>query len=163
MDDQGGAPRMLRAGEGEISGPEDGARDRFLIDGADSGDRFALVEHLLAPRVLAGPLHRHSREDEWSYVLQGRVGALLGDREVVVEAGDLLFKPRGQWHTFWNAGEEPVRILELISPAGLEELFRRFGDGYPEPEVLVEMAAEMGAEIDLEATMPIVERHGLAF
>src|SRR5262249_15121021 len=55
-------------------------------------------------------------EDEYSYVLEGRVGALLGDDVVVGGPGDLIFKPRGQWHTFWNAGDEPARILEVISP-----------------------------------------------
>jgi len=57
-------------------------------------------------------LHRHSREDEYSYVLEGRVGALLGEEVVIGEPGDLIFKPRGQWHSFWNAGYEPARILE---------------------------------------------------
>jgi hypothetical protein len=60
-------------------------------------------------------------------VLEGRLGALLGDQEVVAGPGDLVFKPRGQWHTFWNPGEEPTRILELITPAGLEDLFRELG------------------------------------
>jgi mannose-6-phosphate isomerase-like protein (cupin superfamily) len=157
-------PRVVRAGAGEVLGPPDLAQDRFLIDGRDTGGRVAVVEHLLTANVLAGPLHRHTLEDEFSYVLAGRVGALLGDQQVVVEAGDLLFKPRGQWHTFWNAGDEPARILEIISPAGLEDLFRRFGDaGYPEPEDLVRMAAEFGAEIDLDGTMAVVDRYGLRF
>jgi mannose-6-phosphate isomerase-like protein (cupin superfamily) len=158
------APRLVRAGTAETLGPPDLAQDRFLLDGAATGGRVAIVEHLLTANVLAGPLHRHTREDEFSFVLEGRVGALLGDQQVVVEAGDLLHKPRGQWHTFWNAGDEPARVLEIISPAGLEDLFRRFGDaGYPEPEELVRMAAEFGAEVDLEGTMAVVERHGLRF
>ncbi len=66
--------------------------------------RVALVEHPMGPWALAAPLHRHTREDGYSYVLEGRVGALLGDEVVVGGPGDLIFKPRGQWHTFWNAG-----------------------------------------------------------
>ena len=58
---------------------------RFLVRGEETGGAFALVEHPLAPRALAAPLHRHSREDEFSYVVEGRMGALLDDR--VVEAG----------------------------------------------------------------------------
>ena len=54
---------------------------------------------------------------------QGRVGALLGDEVVYGEPGNLIFKPRDQWHTFWNAGDEPARILEIISPAGFERYF----------------------------------------
>ena len=122
-----GGARVLGPGDGEIMGAPEGVRDRFMIGAKDSGGGFALVEHLMAPRALAAPLHRHSREDEYSYVLEGRVGALLGDEEVFGETGDLIFKPRGQWHTFWNAGDTPARILEMISPGGLEEAFREMG------------------------------------
>jgi len=70
---------------------------RFLIDGGESGGGFSLVEHPMSARALAAPLHRHSREDEYSYVVEGRVGALLGDEVVLGAPGDLIFKPRGQW------------------------------------------------------------------
>jgi mannose-6-phosphate isomerase-like protein (cupin superfamily) len=158
-----GGAEVLRAGTGEVLGPEDGAQDRYLIEGSDTGERVTVIEHLLPPRVLAAPVHRHTREDEFSFVLEGRVGAQLGDEVVVAEVGDLVLKPRAQWHTFWNAGDEPARVLEIISPAGLERLFRRFAAGYPEPDELAAMAAEFGAEVDLASTMSVVERHGLAF
>jgi mannose-6-phosphate isomerase-like protein (cupin superfamily) len=157
--------RVLGPDDGEILGAPDGVRDRFMISAEDSGGGFALVEHLMAPRALAAPLHRHSREDEYSYVLEGRLGALLGDEEVFGEVGDLIFKPRGQWHTFWNAGDAPARILEMISPGGFEEAFREMGTlpGEPEPPVIAEIASRYGVEVDFEGTFPIVERHGLAF
>ncbi len=119
-----------------------------MIDGADTSGRFALVEHLFEPRALAAPMHRHHDEDEYTYVLTGRIGAVIEGREVEAGAGDLLFKPRGQWHTFWNAGDEPASCLELISPAGLEQLFRSFATltGGPEPEQLAEMAAKYRCE-----------------
>lgn len=156
--------RVLPAGEGDTSSLG-GVRDRFMIDGADTGGRFALVEHLFGPRALAAPMHRHHDEDEYTFVLTGRIGAVIEGREVEADAGDLLFKPRGQWHTFWNAGDEPASCLELISPAGLEQLFRSFAalPGEPEPEQLAEMAAKFGCEIDFPATFPVVERHGLSF
>lgn len=96
---------------------------RFMIRGEESGATFSLVEHPIPPHTLAAPLHRHSREDEYSYVLEGRMGAQLGDDVVYANVGDLVFKPRGQWHTFWNAGDTPCRILEIISPAGFEHYF----------------------------------------
>ena len=156
--------RVLLAGEGDTSSLG-GVRDRFMIDGADTSGRFALVEHLFAPRALAAPMHRHHNEDEYSYVLTGRIGAVIEGHEVEAGVGDLLFKPRGQWHTFWNAGDEPASCLELISPAGLEQLFRSFVTltGEPEPEQLAEMAAKYGCDIDFPATFPVVERHGLSF
>lgn len=159
------AARVLGPKDGELLGSPDATTDRFMIDGADSGGRFALVEHTLAPRALAAPLHLHTQEDEFSYVLEGTVGALLGDEEVFGKPGDLIFKPRGQWHTFWNAGDTPTRILELISPSGLEELFRLLGerDEFPDQDELAALVDGYGCLADLERTMPIVERHGLAF
>src|SRR6266545_2927486 len=91
---------------------------RFMIDGGETGGGFALVEHPMSPRALGAPIHRHAREDEYSYVLEGRFGALLGDQVLEAGPGSLIFKPRQQWHTFWNAGDAPARILEIISPAG---------------------------------------------
>jgi mannose-6-phosphate isomerase-like protein (cupin superfamily) len=156
--------RVLGPLDGDIIGAE-GLTDRLMIEAKDSGGGFALVEHRLGPRMLVAPLHRHTREDEYSYVLEGRVGALLGEEEVFAEAGDLIFKPRGQWHTFWNAGDVPARILEIIPPAGFEQLFRDLGayEVPPDPKTLAEIGARYGGEIDFERTPPIVERHGLVF
>src|SRR6476661_3362525 len=92
--------KVLPAGAGR-QGRLGGLGIRFMIPGADSNGAFALVEHPLEPRALAAPLHRHSREDEYSFVLTGKVGALLGDQVVYSGPGDLIHKPRGQWHTFW--------------------------------------------------------------
>ena len=121
-----------------------------MIDGEESGGGFAsLVEHPMPPRALAAPLHRHSREDEYSFVLEGRLGALLGDEVVYGAPGDLVFKPRGQWHTFWNAGDEPARILEIISPAGFERYFAEvvglLRAGPPRPSALGEIASATGS------------------
>src|SRR5215470_11018102 len=85
-------------------GPADGklvdigsAGVRFMVWGEETGGGFSLVEHPIPPHGLVAPLHKHSREDEYSYVLEGRMGALLGDDVVHAEVGDLVFKPRDQW------------------------------------------------------------------
>jgi len=136
-----------------IVGPADGNSGvlaaigvRFMIDGGEVGDRFALVEHPMPPHALAAPIHRHSREDEYSFVLEGRMGAILGDELVQASAGDLVFKPRNQWHTFWNAGDEPCRILELISPGGFERYFEELIEmtGPRTPETIGPLAARYG-------------------
>lgn len=157
--------RVLGARDGDIVGVPHVAHDRFMISAKDSGGGFALVEHLLSPRMLAAPLHRHSHEDEYSYILEGRVGALLGDQVVFGQAGDLIFKPRGQWHTFWNAGDSPARILEIISPGGFEQLFREL-DALGQaatPEAIAELGRRYGVETDFENTGPIIEQYGLEF
>lgn len=122
---------------------------RFMIPGDDTGERLSLVEHPMPPRALAAPLHKHTREDEYSFVLEGRLGALLGDEVVYAGPGDLVWKPRDQWHTFWNPDDEPARILEIISPAGFEGFF----------EELVDMGGVVKADpADLG---PLCERYGL--
>ena len=164
---------MQAATGAKVLGPKDGKAGqlggmgvRFMIDGSESGGGFSLVEHPMRPRALGAPLHRHSREDEYSYVLEGRVGALLGEEVVYGEPGDLIFKPRGQWHTFWNAGDEPARILEIISPAGFERYFEKVitlfaGGDVPDPAALAGVAAEYGLEIDLASVPRLIEEHGL--
>jgi hypothetical protein len=76
-----------------------------------------------------------------------------------------VFKPRGHWHTFWNAGDRELHVLEVITPAGLEELFRRLAEpgGEYDPDTLPALAAQYGNEVDFDRTMPLVERHGLVF
>ena len=111
----------------------------WKIDGLHSERRFAVVHHPLAPRTLAAPLHRHHREDEYSYVMTGTLGALLGEDVVTAGPGTWVFKPRGQWHTFWNPGDTPCEIIEVISPAGFEDYFRELAaiwPGKPPPELL---------------------------
>ena len=157
--------RILGPEDGELYEPARACGDRFLVNSREWGGGFSLVEHRLPPRVLAAPVHRHTLEDEFSFVLEGLVGARFGDEEVVAHPGDLVFKPREEWHTFWNAGDEPARLLEIISPGGLEELFRMLDrlTGEMTAEELEERVAPYGCSADLEATMALVEKHGLVF
>ena len=111
------APRVLGPSDGFLA-ILGGTHARFIIEGQDAGKRFSVVEHPMQPRALAAPMHRHHREDEYSFVLEGSIGALLGDSVVIGNPGDLIFKPREQWHTFWNAGDTPARVLEIISQIG---------------------------------------------
>ena len=138
---------------------------RFIIDGADADGRFSLVEHPMSPRALAAPVHRHTREDEYSFVLEGRMGALLGDDVVEAGPGDLVFKPRNQWHTFWNAGDEPCRILEIISPAGFERFFQELSDLggslAADPADLARLSERYGLEMRPETVPGLLERFGL--
>jgi quercetin dioxygenase-like cupin family protein len=140
---------------------------RFMIDGNEADQRFSLVEHPMSARALAAPLHRHTREDEYSYIVEGRVGALLGDEVVIGATGDLIFKPRNEWHTFWNAGDDPARLLEIISPAGFEQFFAELVDlgGITEaqPESLVELCARYELEMDPDSVPELLQRFDLQF
>jgi mannose-6-phosphate isomerase-like protein (cupin superfamily) len=155
-----------------IIGPNDGhfvdlgaLATRFLIWSEETGGNFSLVEHPTPPRTLAVPLHRHTHEDEYSFVLEGRLGALLGETVVYAHPGELVFKPRHQWHTFWNAGDEPCRILEIISPGGFEHLFADMGR---DPESFTgksapDLDAKYSLEVDYESIEPLCQEYGLKF
>ena len=138
---------------------------RFMIDAETTGGAFSLVEHPLPPRALGSPLHTHRNEDEYSYILEGRVGVQLGDEVLEAGPGDLVFKPRGQQHAFWNAGDEPARLLEIISPAGFENYFRELAPLLAAPERDEEAIGEVVRRYELDidfSTIPILaERHGL--
>ncbi len=159
--DHSQGPRIVGAGDGLVA--ELGGCDaRFLVWGEESGGGFSLVEHPIPPRSLCAPLHRHVGVDEYSFVLEGRMGALLGDEVVFAEAGELAFKPRDQWHTFWNAGDTPARILEVISPGGFEHFFKEFSDttkdGSFDPVALSE---RYGIDFDMESVPRICAEHDL--
>ncbi len=152
-----------------IVGPRDGdyvdltsLGVRFMVGSEESGGGFSLVEHPIPPRSLCAPRHRHANEDEYSFVLEGRMGALLGDDVVYAETGDLAFKPRNQWHTFWNAGDEPCRILEIISPGGFEKYFRELAAGLASGEFdPVDLSERYAIEFDMDSVARICEEHGL--
>lgn len=157
-----------------VLGPNDGKAGflgsmgvRLMINSADSGGGFSLVEHPMSAHALAAPLHRHSREDEYSYVVEGRVGALLGEDVLIGGPGDLIFKPRHQWHTFWNAGDKPARILEIISPAGFEQYFAELvdlgGSTKADPLALRALSERYGLEVNPKSIPELVKRFELRF
>jgi mannose-6-phosphate isomerase-like protein (cupin superfamily) len=164
------APKIVGPRDGKI-GSLGSIGVRFMIDTEEThAGGFSLVEHPMPPRALAAPLHRHSREDEYSYVLEGRMGALLGEQVVYAEEGDLVHKPRDQWHTFWNAGETPCRILEIIAPGGFENFFDELVElgengpaGPPQPEQLAALGARYGVEFDFASIPVLCERFGVTF
>lgn len=135
----------------------------WKIDGAATEGRFTVVHHPIAPRALAAPLHYHHNEDEYSYVLEGRLGALLGDDVVEAGPGTWVHKPRRQWHTFWNAGNTPCHIIEVISPAGFEEYFREVAAAWGDAERFAEINARYNLEMDFESVPALCKRFGLTF
>jgi hypothetical protein len=80
------SPRVVGPHDGHLA-ILGGISARFVVAGDDASKRFALVEHPMQPRALAAPMHRHHREDEYSFVLEGSIGALLGDSVVIGNPG----------------------------------------------------------------------------
>jgi quercetin dioxygenase-like cupin family protein len=159
-------PLVLQPDEGWTTRPgSDLQGDRFVISGTETDGRFAVVTHPVEPGWFSPP-HTHSREDEYSYILDGRFGFEIGDRAFEASAGALVFKPRDVRHAFWNLGAARGLILEIVSPAGLEDFFEQAlalfaGGALPRPEETVRLAQNYGCEVDVAGTRAFVARHGL--
>ena len=141
---------------------------RFMIGGEQTQGNFALVEHPIKPRDIAAPMHTHRHEDEYTYVLEGEIGIQIGEEILVVREGDLVFKPRGVPHAFWNATDTLARALEIISPAGFERYFAELVPLFPpvnqgplDAEAVGAVRAKYGLEMDMSSIPVLAERHGL--
>lgn len=137
-----------------------------LVRSEQSGGAFALVEYDIPSGVLVAPLHTHSREDEYSYVIAGTVETQIGDEVIVGRPGDLLAKPRGVPHTLWNPSTASSRVLELIVPGGfercLEQLQRPDATRRPiTPDDLQQLWKEFGIEMHPGSADSVMHKHRL--
>ena len=122
----------------------------FKLWGEDTGGAVSVVEHPFDVGALVPP-HVHTREDEYSIVLEGEIGFRSGRREAVLGPGGYITKPRGELHAMWNAGATPARMIEIISPAGFEHFFREVAD---------QVAA---GPLDFPQVVALAQRYGLQF
>ncbi|MGD0019693.1 MAG: cupin domain-containing protein [Candidatus Limnocylindrales bacterium] len=165
---------MLTLTKAHLSVVEPHGPDAPLIPGltasgrltsADTGS-ISIVEHVFSPGALVPP-HRHTLEDEISYVVMGDIGFRSNGKEVTLAAGGYIVKPRGELHSMWNAGSTPARMIEIISPAGFENYFVELAEAVaaagrvPDPSVMGEIAGRFGLSFDLAEVPDLVARYGL--
>ena len=139
---------------------------RYILTPRNSNGHYSIVEHPVAPGFVGAPYHTHSREDQYSYVLFGRVRFLLGEEVVDVPTGGFIFKPRGIPHAFWNPGPEPASVLEMVAPGGFEQYFFELGELFEsgrvtDPAVFGALTAKYGLDIDVTSFRWLAERFGL--
>src|SRR5688572_25994747 len=157
--------KVVQPGVGHSGGLAPGVGVHFKIDGEDTAGALSVVEHPFAVGALVRP-HVHTREDEISIVLEGRIGFRSEDQEVVLGPGGYIVKPRNQVHAMWNAGNVPARMIEIISPAGFEGFFRGFADLNDAGPIDLAKVAELAAAHGLPYADPtwlpeIIERYSL--
>ncbi len=123
-----------------VAGPGEGEALWFLgvlatikSSAETTGGAVAVIEHL-APRGAGSPLHVHSREDEWFYVIEGELTLWVGGETIVAPAGSFVFGPKGIPHTFMVSSEQ-ARFLLVTEPAGFEQFMRAVGDPAPRLEI----------------------------
>ena len=129
----------LAAREGRTPEPLDILGQECLVKLANADTNgAAAVFHLDVPPLSGPPLHRHSREDEWFYVLDGEVTAEVDGSRSDLGAGGSAFAPRGTAHTFQNFGPAQARLLVMVTPGGFDQFFRALSElnkPFPAPDL----------------------------
>jgi len=119
----------------------------YLARGEQTGGALTALKVSVPPGE-GPPLHRHTREEEWVYVLDGQLRWKLDDDLRTTTAGSSVFIPRGLPHCFQNVGEGPARMLITFTPAGMEGFFDRLAELTAfDLDAFTRAAAEHGMEV----------------
>jgi mannose-6-phosphate isomerase-like protein (cupin superfamily) len=118
---------------------------------ADTNGAAAIL-HVRVPPMSGPPLHRHSREDEWFYVLSGEITAVIDGKKAVVREGGSFFAPCGTAHTFQNFGRDSAQMLTMIAPGDLVGFFEELAtlnktNSAAEPIRAEQLRKEYGIEV----------------
>ena len=97
---------------------------RILEDGSTTGHRLGIGEITVAPRTDGPPQHRHARHDEGFYVVSGTARFTVGSTTYDATAGTLAMIPPGAPHTFANPADEPLVLLNTVTPDLYVQYFR---------------------------------------
>jgi quercetin dioxygenase-like cupin family protein len=146
-----------------VAGPGEGEALWFLgllatikSSAGTTDGAVAVIEHL-APRGAGSPLHVHSREDEWFYVLEGELTIWVDGETIVAPAGSFVFGPKGITHTFIVSSEQ-ARFLLVTEPAGFEQFMRAVG----EPAASLEIPPPATEPPDVAALTAVAATFGIA-
>src|ERR687889_173926 len=127
-----------------------GGSIRILATAAQTGNAMGAVEVTLPPGGGArGWMHIHKNEDEWVYVLEGKLLCIFGDTKIEAEAGTFIYGPRNIAHGLRPVGSGPTRFIESFLPAGLEELFS-------DPDELITYLTEGQSPVTVKYNVEVV-------
>jgi mannose-6-phosphate isomerase-like protein (cupin superfamily) len=127
----------------------------FKVLADDTSGDFVVAEDVTPPGG-GPPPHIHQNEDEIFFILSGEYEFLLGDRTVRAGAGSVLYGPRGVPHTFKNVGQEPAKMLAIVTPACFEQFLFEAGDDPTDGS----KAPDFGAE-QIERMLAVAPKYGI--
>ncbi len=116
-----GQAHTVHPGEGKVA--DMGAvRMRMLAGGGSvTNGAFTLAEFTGGEGAWTVP-HLHKAMEESFFVLDGEFTFTVGEERVSVGLGSYILVPRGTRHMI-HAGANGGRLLTLMVPGGLEEMF----------------------------------------
>jgi len=96
----------------------------FLIKGSDTAGKFSMM-HIQIRKGFEPPPHTHTRESESFYILEGCIRFSTGEEVFEANPGDFVYLPKNVQHR-WESLTEISKVLVILVPAGLEDLFIQF-------------------------------------
>ena len=126
----------------------------------------AIVEHLLEPKCLGAPMHKHTLEDVISFVIEGTLSVLIEDQLHNVPMGQYIVKPKNVLYTYFNMTDEKIRFMDIIAPGNFENFYAEIAQFYkpgitPDFEKIAELAMRYGLEVEKNGLDDLYEKYGL--
>jgi quercetin dioxygenase-like cupin family protein len=149
---------VVGPGDGQTVANPAGGGLTYKARGGETGGALTVWESTAAPGE-GPPLHLHSNEHEFMYVLEGRLRFRLGETDHTAPTGSFVFVPRGVPHTWQNAGDDDARILFVFTPAspGMERFFERSAE-LPEDTRMAEAFKTLASDAGMEVVGPPLAR-----
>lgn len=138
-------PKIVRANEGKKVNVI-GDQQTFKLTGTDTDGQFTLIEEINPPGTMIPP-HVHTKEDEVFKVLEGELEVTVGDKTVILKAGDLAFAPKNIPHSWKVIGDTDCKTILSAFPSGIELMFEELGGlpaGKPDFAKVAEICGRFG-------------------
>lgn len=129
-----------------------------LLEAPESGGRLGIAMVTQPPGV-ATPLHRHTRESEAFYLLEGQMSYRAGEQDFDLYGGCFIYLPEGLPHAFRIRGDRPARLLALTVPGGLLSLYDEVG--LPATEMRLPGEDGQTPEVEIPKWVDVSGRYGL--
>jgi quercetin dioxygenase-like cupin family protein len=126
-----------------------GGTYRTVMSGKQTGGAYAVIEMLVPPNG-GPPPHSHADVQEAFYILEGEIELKTEEGNHIAQKGDYVNIPKGGLiHQFKNKTDTLARLMCIVTPAGMDEMFEEIGEPVeygqflPPPEMTPELAARM--------------------
>ncbi len=157
-------PVVVQRGEGE---PHSIGQMTLLVGRAEwTAGAYNVMDQIVAPRLMSA-VHLHASEDQVAFVLEGTMTCWVAGQEAEVAAGGYVLRPAGIAHAMWNAGDTPIRFLEITNPGtSFQEYVCRLGalidSGEASADTVAALAGDFGITFFPAETEELSARLGLA-
>jgi mannose-6-phosphate isomerase-like protein (cupin superfamily) len=127
-----------------------------LLEGDESRLGVALVTQ---PPGVATPLHRHTQEAEAFFILEGQMRYRAGDDEYDLYPECFIYLPKGLPHAFRIVGDVPTRLLAIVEPGRMLNLYDEVG--IPAAELRLPGEDGLGLDVEVPRWNEVGPRYGL--